>query len=103
MITSTRAWRTLRGQGMDPQRRYYFPVTGYNFRLTNLACAVLCAQLERREAIIEKRNRIYARYNALLSKVPGVHLQPVAPWAELSPWMYAARIAPRRSGVRGTN
>ena len=27
--------RTLRGQGMDPERRYYFPVTGYNFRLTN--------------------------------------------------------------------
>ncbi len=35
--------RTLRGQGMDPQRRYYFPVTGYNFRLTNLAAAMLCA------------------------------------------------------------
>ena len=34
----------LRGQGMDPQRRYYFPITGYNFRLTNVACAIaLCA------------------------------------------------------------
>ncbi len=35
--------RILRGQGMDPQRRYYFPVTGYNFRLTNVAAAILCA------------------------------------------------------------
>src|SRR5206468_3179897 len=26
--------RSLRGQGMDPNRRYYFPITGYNFRLT---------------------------------------------------------------------
>ena len=86
--------RILRGQGMDPQRRYYFPVTGYNFRLTNLACAILCAQLERREQILQARRRIYEVYNALLSAVPGVTLQPVAPWAELSPWMYACRIEP---------
>jgi perosamine synthetase len=40
--------RMLRGQGMDPERRYYFPIVGYNFRLTNVACALLCAQFERR-------------------------------------------------------
>ena len=90
--------RTLRGQGMDPQRRYYFPVTGYNFRLTNLASAILCAQLERREQIIQTRRRIYEVYNRLLSAVPGVTLQPVAPWAELSPWMYACRVEPARFG-----
>ena len=90
--------RTLRGQGMDPQRRYYFPVTGYNFRLTNLACAILCAQLERREQILQARRRIYEVYNSLLSNVPGVTLQPVAPWAELSPWMYACRVEPDQFG-----
>src|SRR5262249_17210079 len=84
--------RILRGQGMDPQRRYYFPVTGFNFRLTNLAAAILCAQMERRDAIVARRRDIYAHYNALLSQVPGIKLQPVAPWAELSPWMYAAEV-----------
>jgi perosamine synthetase len=90
--------RTLRGQGMDPQRRYYFPITGYNFRLTNLAAAVLCGQMERREAITARRREIYAHYNDRLSRVSGVHLQPVAPWAELSPWMYAATIHPTEFG-----
>jgi perosamine synthetase len=84
--------RILRGQGMDPQRRYYFPVTGFNFRLTNLAAAILCAQMERRDSIVARRRDIYAHYNALLSQVPGINLQPVAPWAELSPWMYAAEV-----------
>lgn len=84
--------RILRGQGMDPQRRYYFPVTGFNFRLTNLAAAILCAQMERREAIVTARRAIYAKYNELLAQVPGVHLQPIAPWATLSPWMYACLI-----------
>ena len=84
--------RILRGQGMDPDRRYYFPVTGYNFRLTNLAAAILCAQLERRDAIIARRREIFALYNRLLSQVPGIGLQPVAPWAELSPWMYCVTV-----------
>jgi perosamine synthetase len=84
--------RILRGQGMDPNRRYYFPVTGFNFRLTNVAAAILCGQMERREAIVAARRRIYDRYNALLSQVPGVTLQPIAEWTHLSPWMYACLI-----------
>ena len=52
--------RILRGQGMDPQRRYYFPVTGYNFRLTNVAAAILCAELERRDEIVALR-RVHLR------------------------------------------
>lgn len=91
--------RTLRGQGMDPNRRYFFPITGYNFRLTNLAAAILCAQMERREAILDRRRAIYAEYNRQLAGVPGVGLQPVADWADISPWMYACTIDPVRFGA----
>jgi len=86
--------RTLRGQGMDPERRYYFPVTGYNFRLTNVACALLCAQLERREAIVQRRAEIFARYSEGLVGVPGIGLQPVAPWAEPALWLYSIIVDP---------
>lgn len=89
--------RTLRGQGMDPARRYYFPVTGYNFRLTNVACAFLCAQLERRHAIIERRRQIYARYVERLSGIPGILLQPKAPWASISPWLFSIVIDPSKT------
>ncbi len=84
--------RTLRGQGMDPKRRYYFPVTGYNFRLTNVACAMLCAQLERREQIFARREAIYALYRRLLEGVPGIGFQPVASWAVISPWLFSITI-----------
>lgn len=90
--------RTLRGQGMDPNRRYHFPVTGYNFRITNVACAMLCAQLERAEAIIERRRAIFARYRRELSGVPGVGMQPVAPWAQAAPWLFSATIDDRAFG-----
>jgi perosamine synthetase len=91
--------RILRGQGMDPHRRYYFPVTGYNYRLTNVACAILCAQLERRQQILDRRHAIFATYRRLLGRVPGVDFQPVAPWAELSPWMFSVRIDEKEFGL----
>jgi perosamine synthetase len=91
--------RALRGQGMDPQRRYYFPITGYNFRLTNVACAMLCAQIERRDKIIERRRRIYATYHELLAEIPGIGLQPVAAWAELAPWLFCITVDEKKYGL----
>jgi perosamine synthetase len=82
----------LRGQGMDPQRRYYFPVVGYNYRLTNVAAALLCGQLERAEQILSRRRAIFEGYSARLRGVPGVGFQPVAAWAESSPWLYCITI-----------
>lgn len=90
--------KMLRGQGMDPRRRYYFPITGYNFRLTNVACAMLCAQLERREEIFEKRNAIFRYYTESLQGIRGVGFQPCAAWAEIAPWMYSITIEKREFG-----
>ncbi len=84
--------RLLRGQGMDPKRRYYFPVIGYNYRLTNLACALLCAQLERRREILERRRRIVAGYRAMLADTPGIAGPPEAHWAEPAPWVYSITV-----------
>src|SRR5262249_16595770 len=70
--------RALRGQGMDPNRRYYFPITGYNFRLTNLAAALLCAQLERADAILPRRRGIFGRYTDRGAGAPGSQPRPAA-------------------------
>jgi len=85
----------LRGQGMDPDRRYYFPITGYNFRLTNVAAALLCAQMERAPAMIERRRAIYRAYDAALAGILGIDRQPVADWAEVSPWLYCLVVNER--------
>jgi perosamine synthetase len=91
--------RMLRSQGMDPQRRYYFPIIGYNFRLTNLACAILCGQLERLEEIVTRRRAIFAGYRRLLDAVPGIGFQPVADWAEPAPWLFCITINEREFGI----
>ncbi len=94
-----RRLRMLRGQGMDPHRRYYFPITGYNYRLTNVACAILCAQLERREEIIRRRRQIFAIYRECLSGTPGIGFQPTAPWAEPAPWLFCITVNPDELGL----
>jgi perosamine synthetase len=90
--------RTLRGQGMDPARRYYFPVTGYNFRMTNVQAAMLCAQLERREAILRQRRSVFAAYRERLADVPGIGQQPRAAWAEPAPWLYSIVVDEKAYG-----
>lgn len=90
--------RTLRGQGMDPNRRYYFPVVGYNFRLTNIAAAMLCAQLERRDKIISCRQNIFRLYAKYLAGIPGLEFQPVASWAKPVPWLYCVVVNEKKFG-----
>jgi perosamine synthetase len=90
--------RALRGQGMDPGRRYYFPITGYNFRLTNVSCALLCAQLERREQIMERRSQIFASYREQLRGIDGINFQPVARWADVAPWLFCITVAQEAYG-----
>jgi perosamine synthetase len=90
--------RLLKGQGVDPDRRYFFPITGYNYRLTNLACAILCAQMERASEIVARRRGVYARYRAGLEGVAGIGFQPQAAWAEVAPWLFSITVDAKAYG-----
>jgi perosamine synthetase len=81
--------RLFRSQGMDPERRYWFPVIGYNYRMTNIAAAIGLAQLERIESHLAARRRVAEGYDRRLSRLAGrIELPRTAPWAEHVFWMY---------------
>jgi perosamine synthetase len=84
--------RMIRNQGTDPQRQYYFPISGYNFRLSNVACALLCAQLERCEHLVGRRRDIYRLYRELFDGLPGIEMQPVSRSVVLSPWLFCILV-----------
>ncbi len=54
--------RLYKGQGMDPNRRYWFNVTGYNYRMTNIEAAIGLAQLENIDKLIEARENVAGWY-----------------------------------------
>ena len=90
--------RMIASHGMDPQRRFFFPVTGYNYRLTNIAAGLLCAQLERHAEFLKRRAEISALYSELLGGIPGIGFRPVAQWATLSPWLFSITVNPEKFG-----
>ena len=61
--------RRLRGQGADPRRHYWFDEIGYNYRMTNLACAIGLAQLERFEQTAARRGEVRSWYEAASSEL----------------------------------
>lgn len=81
--------RLYRGQGMDPNRRYWFPVVGYNYRMTNIQAAIGLAQMEGIETALADRERLAEWYDAALSDLTDKVALPVqAPWAKQVYWMY---------------
>ncbi len=84
-----RKMRLLKGQGMDPQRRYWFPVTGYNYRMTHIEAAIGLAQLEKIDWHLSRRREIAAAYQSGLRDCPQLELAPEQVWAHNVFWIYS--------------
>lgn len=78
----------LRGQGMDLQRRYWFPMIGYNYRMPNLTAAVGLAQLERIDWHLHRRLEVASWYQELLGDIPGIAWQAASKDTECVDWMF---------------
>jgi perosamine synthetase len=80
----------LRDHGMDPKRRYWHEVVGFNYRMTNLQAAVGVAQLGKLPRFVAARREIAAWYADALAdlvKRRGLTLAPELSWAKSSHWL----------------
>lgn len=82
-----------KGQGMDPERRYWHVALGFNYRMTNLCAAIGLAQLERLPAILARKREIAARYRANLAN-SGVIFQRPRPEVTSSEWLVSVLLPP---------
>jgi perosamine synthetase len=81
--------RLFRGQGMDLSRRYWFPVVGYNYRMTNIQAALGVAQMETIGQSISDRDRLASWYHTALAPLKGQIILPgCSSWARQVFWMY---------------
>jgi perosamine synthetase len=85
--------RLIKGQGMDPKHRYWFPQIGYNYRMTNVAAAIGLGQLEQIDTHLGRRDEVRAWYDELLAPLEGRVRRPIEePWAHSSYWMYSVAL-----------
>ncbi len=80
-----------RGQGQSFARRYWHEVMGFNYRMTNVAAAIGCAQMERLDAILARKRALAARYRALLAGLPVTFQRPI-PGVESAEWLVSVLL-----------
>ena len=100
--------RALRNQGRYPTDDWFqHAELGYNYRISEINCALGLAQLQRLEEILGKREAVACAYNERLSSVEGLTLPRLAwPSRRISWFVYVVRVAAHldRDGViRGLN
>ncbi len=89
-----RAIRAMRNQGREPSDDWLqHSMLGYNYRLSEISCALGCAQMNRLDEILAKRERVAGLYGAALAGIPG--LKPPAEASEgdrISWFVYVVRL-----------
>jgi UDP-4-amino-4,6-dideoxy-N-acetyl-beta-L-altrosamine transaminase len=96
-----RRLRMFRNHGIDSDARqrqaqgqwYYEMLTlGYNYRLTDIGCALGLSQLRRLDANLARRREIAARYNASFHDIRAVILPAVRPNVNPAWHLYPIRL-----------
>ena len=85
--------RLLRTHGMDATRRYWHPVIGYNYRMTNVAAAIGLAQLERVQWQLARRQEVAGWYREALGRTGVLMCQAEKPWARHVWWMFSVLVS----------
>ena len=81
-----------RARQADGQWHYEMTTLGFNYRLTDIACALGLAQLPRLSANLARRRAIAARYGKALATVPSLAL-PIVEADVTSAWhLYPVRV-----------
>ena len=93
--------RFLRGQAVDPNKNYWHPEIGFNYRMTNIAAAIGTAQAERLDVHIQRRQQVAQWYFEELSDYQDIFELPwAAPWATHSYWMFTIMMRPKMAVSR---
>ncbi len=82
--------RLLRGQAVSPDRCYWHNEVGFNYRMTNVAAAIGCAQMEKIDDHLARRQQVASWYFSALDGHRDLFLLPdSAPNAHHCYWMFS--------------
>jgi perosamine synthetase len=93
--------RFLRGQAVSPEKNYWHTDVGFNYRMTNIAAAIGCGQMERIEAHLARRQQVARWYTqALRNHAELVQLPEAGPHCHHCYWMYSIVLQSSQPGLR---
>jgi perosamine synthetase len=91
--------RAMRNHGRyESDEWHQHAILGYNYRLSEINCALGCAQMRRIPEILSLREQVARKYDALLRDIASLVLPPTdLPAVHLSWFVYVLRLADRFS------
>lgn len=85
--------RSLRNQGRSKEGGWLeHKRLGYNYRLSDINCALGIVQLERVDELLEKRRRVAQLYNKRLQKIEGIQIPYTSPHIKRSWFVYVIKL-----------
>lgn len=69
---------------------------GWNYRLTDIQCALILSQIDKLERFSGRRREIVAQYNEAFSKMPELFVQEEIPESDTTRHLYILRLVPER-------
>lgn len=95
-IARMRKWAT---QAREPALEYLHKEIGHNYRLSNVLAAIGRGQLRVLDLRVQQRRAVFDRYAAAFVDLPGIRMQPEAPWGTHTRWLSVAYIDVAESGL----
>lgn len=95
--------RILRDHGMNLNRKYWYDVIGFNYRMTNVQAAIGLAQLRKIDRFLEKKRQIAKWYSEGLKELADkrlITLHPEMKWAKCVYWVYSILIEDKSNITR---
>lgn len=90
--------KLFKGQGMNPNKLYWFEVVGYNYRMTNMQAALGLAQIENVDKFIIKRLDIARWYREALKNIKEIEFVAERSGVKHSWWMCSMLV--KKAGDR---
>lgn len=82
----------------EPEGRWYYEMIelGYNYRLTDIQCALLISQLNKLEMFSLRRKSLVEFYNRAFTNIDGIIVQKEIPESDTTRHLYIIRIDPEK-------
>jgi pyridoxal phosphate-dependent aminotransferase EpsN len=97
--TALMRMRKWANQSREPAVEYLHREYGFNYRMSNVLAGIGRGQLRVLDDHVRRRRTVFARYREAFADLPGVVMQPEAPWGLHTRWLTVLTLDPEEVSV----
>ena len=91
--------RKWANQSREPAVEYLHREYGFNYRMSNVLAGIGRGQLQVLDDRVRRRRAIFDRYRDAFAELPGIVMQPEAPWGLHTRWLTVVTLDPEEVPV----